>query len=329
MKPFKAYVVNKHDDSFTRSIQTVSLEDLSPGNVIIKTAYSSINYKDTLAVNPKGGVIRNYPMIPGIDASGIVVESTSDMFNPGDPVFVIGYEFGVSHTGAFSEYIRIPSTWVKHIPAPLSLKDIMKYGTAGLTAGLSVQALLDHGITPDHSNPILVTGATGGVGSIALSILSKLGFNVHALTRKKDTEASRLLSLGASQVYTLEEITHNNTKPLAKQTYHGIVDTVGGDIASALIPFLHYKGVMTLCGQVGGVQLNTTVFPLILRGITLAGIDAVYCDDTMRDLIWHKLAHEWRVVDTLISQEESFEDIDTPISKLVEGTHTGRTIVHF
>lgn len=330
MNSFKAYWIDTTGESVTHAIKETTLDMLNEGDVVIKTAYSSVNYKDSLATRYKGGVIRSYPMIPGIDASGVVVTSKSDDFKPGDSVFITGFDFGVSHTGGYSEYIRVPSEWLVKLPETVSLRDIMMIGTAGFTAALSIDAIIKCGITPESNPTILVTGATGGVGSLAIQMLKKAGYQtVHALSRKKASETENLINLGADAVLTLEDITQNSTKPLNTPVYHCIIDTVGGATASSLIPFIHYGGVMTLCGQIGGITLDTTVFPLILRGISLIGIDSVLLPMKQRTPVWNHLFNDWFPISNTYCDEISLDQLPEVFSQLQEGTHTGRTLVKF
>lgn len=327
MTSFHAYIVDQIDGKFVSGIKEITIADLDEGNVIIRAHYSSVNYKDSLAAKENGKIIRSYPMIPGIDVSGVVVESADSAFTPGDEVLITGYDLGVQHTGGFSEYVRVKSEWLVHIPRGLSMKDVMKIGTAGFTAARSIATLEKYGLDSNQKPTVLVTGATGGVGSIAIQLLHKMGCHVHALSRKKEQEQQRLQSLGADEVRTIDEITNQNTKPLAKQTYDYIIDTVGGDVLSSLMPFVRYGGAITLCGNVAGVQVQTTVLPFILRNIALLGIDSVQVPQMEREEIWKRFASDWNIVNEIQTQEITLEQLDAVFFQLQAGTHVGRTIV--
>nr|WP_321303082.1 YhdH/YhfP family quinone oxidoreductase [uncultured Trichococcus sp.] len=327
MKSFKALVVRESNGTVSYQIENQVNEDmLDRGEVLIRVNYSSVNYKDMLAVQKNGGVIRNYPMIPGIDLSGVIEESTDSRYVKGQSVLVTGYTMGMSHTGGFSEYARVPSSWVVPLPKNLTLKDAMIYGTAGLTAALSINALEKNGMDPKQEQSILITGATGGVGSIALQILSKIGYkDITALVRKeKQIEVAK--KLGATRVILLDDFKFDK-KPLNKQTFHFILDTVGGDLISSLIPYVFYQGSVSVCGNAAGIKLDTTVLPFILRGINLLGIDSVNLSHEDRMTIWGKLSEEWKITDTTLVNQITFEELSNTFDLLKEGRHLGRTIV--
>lgn len=325
MNSFKAIVVKEQADDVVYGVETVNEEHLSEGEVLVKVAYSSINYKDMLAVQKKGGVIRDYPMIPGIDFSGTVVHSAGGL-EEGQEVIVTGFEMGMSHTGGFAEYARVPAEWVVPLPDGLSLKDAMVFGTAGFTAALSVQALERAGMEPKNDPEILVTGATGGVGSIALQILSKARYrNITALVRKEyQVEVAK--SLGASKVIFPDDLGELK-KPLNKQKFDFVLDTVGGDVASVLIPQISYGGSMSMCGNAAGLQVTATVLPFILRGVNLLGIDSVNVPIEKRGAIWDKLAQQWNISETTLFNEIPLEEVPKTIEAIKDGEHLGRTIV--
>lgn len=327
MESFKALVVKEQDGAVVFSVDQITLDQLFPGEVLIKVAYSSVNYKDSLAVKAGGGVIRNYPMIPGIDLSGTVVSSAADMILPGQKVLVTGFHLGMTHTGGLSEYARVPASWIVPLPEGLSLRDAMIIGTAGFTAALSINALEKSGMSP-HNNPeVLVTGAAGGVGSIALQLLSKSGYsNVYALCRN-DTEKELLQSIGIAKVLELPEVLPEKAKPLGPQKFHHVLDVVGGEVASALIPQIYYGGSMSMCGNAGGIKLNATVLPFILRGIKLLGIDSVSFPIEDRTSIWQRFAQEWNIMGDAIVNEVGFDDLATVFADIQNGSHMGRTIV--
>ncbi|NHI68398.1 acryloyl-CoA reductase [Lactococcus garvieae] len=327
MKEFNALVVREENENISYQIEdNVTIDQLDEGDVFVKVHYSSVNYKDMLAVQKNGGVIRKYPMIPGIDLSGTIVESNDPAFSIGQEVLVTGYDMGMSHTGGLSEYTRIPSSWVIPLPKNLSLKEAMIYGTAGLTAGLSIDALEEEGMSLNKEQTVLVTGATGGVGSLALQILSKMGYkNLIALVRK-EYQIEVAQKLGATDVILLENFEFGE-KPLNKQKFDYILDTVGGELLSNLTPFVSYGGSISMCGNAAGIKLDTTVLPFILRGINLLGIDSVNISREKRVQVWNKLASEWKITDTTLVNEIILEDVPETIFNIKNGTHLGRTIV--
>ncbi|MDN7227359.1 YhdH/YhfP family quinone oxidoreductase [Planococcus sp. N064] len=326
MNNFKAIVVKEQEDEVVYGVEQIGEDQLSEGDVTIQVAYSSINYKDMLAVQKKGGVIRNYPMIPGIDLSGTVVESSDSRFQEGQEVIITGFEMGMSHTGGFSEYARVPADWVVALPENLSLRDAMVFGTAGFTAALSILALEKNGMDAGNNPKILVTGSTGGVGSVALQLLEKIGYgNITALVRK-DHQEEVAKSLGAHTVIFPDDLGELK-KPLNKEKFDYILDTVGGDITSVLIPQLSYGGSMSMCGMAGGVELKATVLPFILRGVNLLGIDSVNVPIDKRPAIWAKMAKEWNITGTTLVDEISLQEVPETIDALKNGQHLGRTIV--
>lgn len=327
MNNFKALVVREDNSNVRVQIENeLTINQLNDGEVVIKVKYSSLNYKDMLGVQKNGGVIRSYPMIPGIDLSGIIIESKDPNFSVGQEVLVTGYDLGMSHTGGLSEFARVPSSWIVPLPQSLNAKDVMVYGTAGLTAGLSINALENNGMKPTEDQTILVTGATGGVGSIALQILAKMGYkNLIALVRK-EYQIDVAKKLGATDVILVENFDFGK-KPLNKQKFNYILDTVGGELLSNLIPFVSYDGSISMCGNAAGIKLETTVLPFILRGINLLGIDSVNISHEKRVHVWNKLSNEWKVSDSLLMDEISLEAVPEIISKIKNGAHLGRTIV--
>lgn len=326
MDQFKAIIVKEEQDQVIYGLENVNLDSLSDGEVLIKVSYSSINYKDMLAVQKNGGVIRNYPLIPGIDLSGTIVHSTDNRYTEGQKVIVTGFAMGMSHTGGFAEYARVPADWIVPLPDNLSLKDAMVFGTAGFTAALSIMALEEKGMDLNKDPRILVTGSTGGVGSIAVQILSKIGYkNIAALVRKEN-QIDVAKSLGATDVIFADELGELN-KPLNKQKFDFVLDTVGGEIASVVIPQISYGGSMSMCGNAGGIKLTTTVLPFILRGINLLGIDSVNVPIKDRGYIWDKIANEWNIAQTTLISEISLEEVPHTIEAIKNGQHLGRTII--
>lgn len=327
MDHFKAMYLEETKGQLEFAAKMISLADLSKGDVVIKVAYTSLNYKDMLAVQPKGGVIRHYPMVPGIDLAGTVVSSESNDFVKGQEVLVTGYEMGMSHTGGFAQYARVPKDWVVPLPEGLSLKDVMIYGTAGLTAMLLILALENAGLSERKEARVLVTGASGGVGSVALALLKERGYrNVTALIRK-DYQEAVVKDLGADQVIRPEAIFIKENPLLLKEQYDYVLDTVGGDVASYLIPQVAYDGAISLCGNAAGIGLSTNVLPFILRGVNLLGIDSVQISQDKRLKAWTALADAKAILAKLKTNTISLEDIPETLQALKEGRHVGRTVV--
>jgi len=301
-----------NEPNFTASLTTATLDELPAGDVLVRVDYSDVNYKDALAAKENGGVIRTYPMTPGIDLAGEVVDSQSADFAPGDQVLVTGYGLGVSHPGGYSQFQRVPAEWLRKRSAGFSAKDSMTYGTAGFTAALAVQELEQLHLAKDAA--ILVTGASGGVGSVSIALLKKLGYtNIVALSRK--TDAQWLLDLGAAKIVSPDDVVPEKVKPLAKQTF------------AAVLPQIAYGGGAFLCGNAGGIKIETTVLPFILRGIRVIGIDSVNVSHEIRSALWEKLAGEWNVIDQLYTKAITLEDLPETLAALLAGTHQGRTIV--
>lgn len=326
---FSALLIQEINGEITYDVQAITLDDLSEGTVLIKTEYSSINFKDSLAVMKNGGVIRSYPMIPGIDVSGKVVSSDDTRFAVNDKVLVTGYGLGVTHTGGFSEYIRVPAEWVVPLPEALTEKSAMIIGTAGFTAALCIDALEKQGLSENKEARILVTGASGGVASLSIAMLKGLGYkNITALTRKKET-ISELKDLGASDVLLHEEFMPEKIRPLGKQLFDFAVDTVGGDTLAAVLPLINYGGGVAACGNAGGLGLNTTVLPFILRNVALLGIDSVNVPMKKRQLIWTRLATDLNITDHALVNEITLNQAPTVFDSLQQGQHVGRTIIKF
>ena len=320
---FKAYLTEETEGGFISSVKDRSLEDLPEGDVLIKVLFSSLNYKDALSASGNKGVSRNYPHSPGIDAAGIVKDSKSSDFLEGDEVIVTGYDLGMNTIGGFSEYIRVPKEWIIKKPDNLSLEESMAYGTAGLTAGLCVRKILLSGIKPENGE-VFVTGATGGVGIIAVMLLAKLGFNVVAITGKDD-QTDLLLSLGAKEIIKRSEFEGEMKSPLAKPRWAGGVDAVGSDILSNLITATHQRAAIACCGMVGGVNLNTSIFPFILRGLSLLGIDSAETLIEVKKEIWNNFASDWKLekINDQI-KDVALEELSSEIEKILKGEQVGR-----
>lgn len=322
---FKAMIVEKQPDkTFTRKIGSRSISDLPEAPLLIKVQYSSLNFKDALSATGNPGVSRNFPHTPGIDAAGEVVEDASGVFTPGDQVVVTGWDLGMNTAGGYGEYIRIPAEWAIALPKGLTLRDSMILGTAGFTAGLSVQALAER-VSPD-AGEILVTGATGGVGSVAVAILAKAGYKVVAVTGKAD-QAEFLKSLGASEVITREAIMENADRAMLKERWAGAVDVVGGEMLAAVLKSTRYGGTVTCCGLVGSPDLPVNVFPFILRGVSLLGIDSVQSPTEKRLAVWNKLADEWQVDLEVLVNEVALEELEDSIQSILKGGLRGRVLV--
>lgn len=325
---FKAMIVTEAPDKqFIRAIGEKHLDDLPEGQVLIKVRYSSLNYKDALSASGNKGVTRKYPHTPGIDAAGVVAGSSDPAFRPGDQVLVTGYDLGMNTAGGYEEYIRVPAAWVVPLPAGLTLRESMIYGTAGFTAALSCTRLIESGVTPDQG-PVLVTGATGGVGSIALAILAQAGFTVTAVTSKIN-EKSYLQQIGAHEVISAADADDQSGRPLLKPRWAGVVDTVGGNILSTAIKTTRYGGVVTCCGNVTSGELHTSIYPFILNGISLLGIDSVNCPAAPRLRVWNRLATDWKLahLETITTELPGLEALDERIGMILAGKHRGRAIV--
>jgi len=319
-------VVREQDNGeFSRSVEEKDTRELPAGEVLVRVHYSSLNYKDALSASGNRGITRRYPHTPGIDAAGVVVESTVSAFQPGDQVIVSGYDLGMSHPGGFAEYVRVPAAWVVRLPQGLSLEQSMMLGTAGFTAGRCVEMLVRQGCVPGDGD-ILVTGATGGVGSISVGILARLGFAVTALTGKN--EPAFLFDLGARAVLARGEFVRSRQKMLLPERWAGVVDTVGGQYLETAIKETRYDGVVTSCGNAASGDLALTVYPFIIRGVRLIGIDSARCPLAVRERIWQQLATEYKFsqLDHLISVI-TLEELDEAIQRMLAGSLRGRMLV--
>jgi putative YhdH/YhfP family quinone oxidoreductase len=326
-KSFQALVVDiTAEKQFVREIRKRQLRDLPPGDLLVRVQYSSLNYKDALSATGHPGVTRQFPHTPGIDAAGEVVACESGTFSRGEKVIFTGYDLGMETDGGWGEYIRIPSAWAVRLPTGLTLREGMMLGTAGFTAALSVLKLSQTGINPSAGD-ILVTGATGGVGSVAVSILSKAGYRVVAATGKSADEAF-LRRLGAAEVITRAEVTAGSDRQMMKERWAGVVDVVGGETLVAAVKSTRYGGVVTCCGLVGSTDLAMNIFPFILRGVSLLGIDSVNCPVGTRLHVWEKLAGEWKpkhLSETIT--EVPLEGLEEKIQAILRGEIRGRVIV--
>lgn len=312
--------------AFTRKITTRSVDDLPEGDLLVRVQYSSLNYKDALSASGNKGVSRKFPHTPGIDAAGEVVRCGDGVFEEGEKVLVTGYDLGMNTPGGFGQYIRIPSSWAVRLPPGLTLREAMALGTAGFTAALCILGLEKGGVRPGDGE-VIVTGATGGVGSVAVSILAQAGYNVTAVTGKPEAE-EYLGSLGAKNVVDRAAVLEGADRPMMKEHWAGAVDVVGGDTLAALIKATRYGGVVTCCGLVGSPDLSMSVFPFILRGVSLIGIDSVQVPMEPRKKVWERLAGEWKPdhLENTVT-EVGLEELDGKINDILAGKVTGRTVV--
>lgn len=325
---FKALVVEQQaNGEFSRQIKSRSIDELPEGELLVRVHYSSLNYKDALSALGRPGVTKKYPHTPGIDAAGVVVSCTDGAFAAGEPVIVTGYELGMSCAGGFAQYIRVPSSWAVRLPERLTLKESMAIGTAGLTAALSLHRLSQAGVRPAQGD-ILVTGATGGVGSMAVSLLAQAGYGVVAVTGKSSRE-DFLHSLGARLVLSREEFLRGADRPLLKERWAGAVDVVGGELLAAAVKSTSYGGVVTCCGLAGSPDLLLNVYPFILRAVSLIGIDSAQCPALLRQEVWQRLAGDWKPARLLESAIESpLSNLEEKFAAMLRGELHGRTVVN-
>jgi acrylyl-CoA reductase (NADPH) len=325
VETFRAFRVFDEEGRIRGRVVETAIDELSAGDVVIKAAYSSVNYKDALAATGAGKIMRRFPLVGGIDVAGRIVTSADPQFKSGDEVLVTGYDLGAAHDGGFSEYVRVPLAWVVPVPSGLSPFDAMAIGTAGFTAALSVAELERNGLTPG-SGPVIVTGATGGVGSLAIQCLAACGYEVTALTGK-DTEYDWLLSLGAAAVLSRNGL-QMGTRPLEKATWAGAIDPVGGETLAWLTRTMVYGGAIASSGLTGGTELHTTVMPFILRAVKLLGIDSAMCKMATRLAVWQRLATDLRPArlrDT--THEIGLDDLPQAFETLLKGAARGRYVV--
>jgi len=324
---FRCYLVEKHPDgTVAGQVTERPLGELPPGDALVRVHYSSLNYKDALAATGHPGVAKQLPLVPGVDVVGTVVESGVYELVEGDRVLVTGFGLGEERWGGYAEYARVPLEWVLPLPGDLAPRESMIYGTAGLTAALSVEALLHHGVEP-RSGDVVVTGASGGVGSIAVAVLAKLGYRVAAVTGKPSAH-ELLRRLGAAEILDRRAVDDRSGKPMLSGRWAGAVDTTGGNILATLLKATRLHGCVTACGLVAGTELPLTVFPFILRGVTLAGIEAAWCSLAVRDRAWRRLAGPWKP-DRLeeLAEEIELDALPEKIEAILAGRITGRVVV--
>jgi len=326
-KTFRALVVSEAGDGkFTREVKSREIDSLPEGEVLIKVKYSSLNYKDALSAAGNRGVTRKYPHTPGVDVAGVVETCEGGEFDPGDEVVTHGYDLGMDTSGGFGQYVRVPAKWVLPLPDGLGLEESMIYGTAGFTAAYSASKVAEGGVAPGDGN-ILVTGATGGVGSVAVAILSMAGYEVTASTGKPD-RGEFLKDLGAAEVIGRQDLVDTTGKLLLGGRWAGAVDTVGGEMLATALKSTRQRGVVTTCGNVASHELNINVYPFILRGVSLVGIDAASCPMEKRKAVWEKIAGEWKLPGLgRISKKVFLEELGPEIDKILKGGQVGRVVV--
>ena len=321
---YKAYLVEENEGKYNGQIKELEMSSLDDGNVIIKVHYSSLNYKDALASSGAKGVVRSYPFVPGIDVAGEIIESSNPEFAVGDSVVATGYKIGMSVYGGFGELVQLPAKWVLKLPDALNSFDSMCYGTAGITAAACVKKIVDADVS--NELPVLVSGATGGVGSVSVGILAKLGYEVHAISGKQD-EIETLKTMGASKVILRDDYTNEPAKALDKAIYGGAVDTVGGEILAKMISMVANHGVVSCCGNVAGAMFTSSVFPFILRGVQLSGIDSAESSLTLKKELWNLLSDQWSLNLTDHIKTIQIDGIGDEVKKILEGNQVGRVVI--
>ena len=326
MQKFKAYRTFQDDHVISSRFVEMTPEELDPGDVTVRTKYSTINYKDALSYNGTGKIMRKFPTVAGIDMAGTVEASADPRFKRGDKVIVHAYDFGVGHDGGYAEYARVPGDWVVRRPDSMTAFDAMTLGTAGFTAAQAIMLMEHNGLKP-ASGPVAVTGATGGVGSVAIEVLAKKGYEVVAITGKEE-EAAYLRGLGAKEVRLRQSIDLANVRPLDRATWAGAIDNLGGDLLAWLLSTMRIGGTVASVGLAAGAKLNTTVMPFILRGVHLLGVDSANCPMEIRQTIWNKLAVAWRP-DRVHDQARTidFDDLPSHFDAYLKGLVRGRTVV--
>ena len=326
MQTFKALLIDEVDGKVSSAFATLDETRLDPGAVTIRVAYSSVNYKDALAATGAGKIIRRFPCIGGIDLSGTVIESADPRFTAGDPVIATSFDIGVAHHGGYSEIARVPGDWVVPLPAGLSLFDAMALGTAGFTAALAVVRMEENRLAPDNG-PVIVTGATGGVGSLAVDILAERGYHVVALTGK-ESETDYLRGLGAAEVMLRGSLDLAKIRPLDKARWAGAVDNLGGEVLAWIASTMAQGGTIASIGLAASMSLNTTVAPFILRGVSLLGIDSGYIREPYRSGVWQRLASDMRPPHlSRMSRRIGFSELPATFNEYIAGRAKGRVVV--
>ena len=328
-KTFRALVIREESDgTFTKSIENKTIAELPAGEVVIKVAFAALNYKDALSASGHKGISKNFPHTPGVDAAGTVAHSDAHQFEVGEEVIVTGYDLGMNTSGGFQEYIRVPAAWVVKKPAGITLKEAMVYGTAGFTAALSLFKMTRNGQTPT-AGPILVTGSTGGVGSMAVGILNAAGFDVIASTGKTDAN-DHLTSLGATQIVYRAFADDDSGRPLLRSKWAGAIDTVGGNTLATCVKACQRGGSVASCGLVASHELQLTVYPFLLNGINILGVDSAETEMGLRTNLWAKLGSEWRIPNLeSYSTEVGLDQIISQMELILKGQTKGRVVVAF
>lgn len=324
--PYRALVVREQAGRFSRQVEELTTAALPAGEVLVKVEYSSLNYKDALSASGNRGVTRNYPHTPGVDAAGVVAGSSSPAFRAGDRVMVACYDLGMNTAGGFGQYIRVPARWVMKLPDGLTAREAMIFGTGGFTGAHSVWRLIEYGLKPEQGK-VLVTGATGGVGCFSVAILARLGFEVVAVSGK---EAARpfLEKIGATRFLPREKAIDHSGRMVLKGCWAGVVDTVGGEVLGTAIRSTRYGGAVTTCGNVAGAEFTANVYPFILRGVALLGIDSAECPMALREKVWRKMAHDWKPpLLEKFATEIGLEELDNAIERMLKGGGQGRIVV--
>ena len=321
---FKGYLVRENEGSFNGSIEDIDIPKLEEGRVLIKVHYSSLNYKDALAASGAKGVVSSYPFVPGIDVAGEIIESSTPDFSVGENVIATGYKIGMSEFGGFGGIVHLPSNWVVKMPSNLDYIKCMSYGTAGITAAACIKKIVDAGCS--NQLPVLVSGSTGGVGSISVGILSKIGYEVHAISGKS-SQVDTLKMIGANEIIDRNEYMSDPVKPMDKAQYSAAVDTVGGDILSKILTMIANHGVVSCCGNVAGPKFSSSVFPFILRGIQLCGIDSAESSIELKKDLWELLSNEWSLDLSNQTKIVKISEIKEEIDKILEGNQIGRVVI--
>ena len=321
---FKGYLVRENEGSFNGSIEDIDIPKLEEGRVLIKVHYSSLNYKDALASSGAKGVVSSYPFVPGIDVAGEIIESSTPDFSVGENVIATGYKIGMSEFGGFGGIVHLPSNWVVKMPSNLDYIKCMSYGTAGITAAACIKKIVDAGCS--NQLPVLVSGSTGGVGSISVGILSKIGYEVHAISGKS-SQVDTLKMMGANEIIDRNEYMSDPLKPMDKAQYSAAVDTVGGDILSKILTMIANQGVVSCCGNVAGPKFSSSVFPFILRGIQLCGIDSAESSIELKKNLWELLSNEWSLDLSNQTKIVKISEIKEEVDKILEGNQIGRVVI--
>lgn len=327
LSPQRAIVVRRNPQGeIAAKLETLAPEEFGSAGVLIRTAYSSLNYKDALAATGHPGVARNFPHVPGIDAAGTVLESDDPRYQPGELVIATGHEIGVERWGGWADLLRVPGEWLVPLPPGMSLLDAMTWGTAGFTAAQCVQALRMHGIEPGRG-PVVVTGASGGVGCLSVLLLAQLGYRVVAVSGKPQ-QYDWLKSLGATEVQGRELLAESKPRPLLSAKFAGGIDTVGGQPLATLCKMIEHRGCIACCGLTAGADLPLTVYPFLLRGLSLCGIDSAWCPDEEREKIWQRLAGEWSSQQLAqVRRLVPLEQMGDEVPRILAGENSGRVVV--